>query len=129
MIILKYIQDLTTVFFKWWWAVLTAIATFIPLFSFPDNIIVTKSVIAIVFFFFSLLLFLTLSVVSRGYRWFIGSHNAPFVETCLPGIQGQIEETLTISSVHELELGQILTVLRTTNRGTGCFGIVKVDRR
>jgi hypothetical protein len=119
----------TSVFFKWWWAVLTAIATFLPLFGLPARTTVSSWVIAIVLFAFFLLLFLTLAVVSRGYKWYLGSHNAPSIESCLPAIPGQDEEILTISSIYDLELGQILTVLRTTNHGTGCFGIIKVDRR
>ncbi len=133
MLILKYIKDLTNVFFRWWWAALTAVATFVPLFSLPPSITVSKTIIALALFGISLLLFLTLAVMSRGFRWYIGSHNSPTVNSCVSAASGTAkpvgDEVLQVSSIHELETGQILTVLRTTNRGTGCFGIVKVDRR
>ena len=133
MLILTYLTDITSVFFKWWWAALTAVATFLPLLTLPPSITVSKIEIAMVAFGLSLLLFLTIAVVSRGFRWYIGSQNSPAVVSCLPATQGVskdgTEEVITVSSIHELEIGQILTILRTTNRGTGCFGIVKVDRR
>ncbi len=129
MIILRFLKDLTSVFFKWWWALLTAIATFIPLFSLPAKSTLSNTIIAIIIFVFFLMIFLTLSVISRGYKWYLGSHNAPSVMSCISALTGQNEEIITISSVYELEIGQILTVLRTTNRGTGCFGLIKVDRR
>lgn len=133
MLILKYIKDLTSVFFRWWWAMLTAVATFVPLFSLPASIAISKTTIALALFGVSLLLFLTLAVMSRGFGWYIGSHNSPSVVSCVPAAveaaKPVSDEVFKVSSVHELEIGQILTVLRTTNRGTGCFGIIKVDRR
>lgn len=134
MIILAYIKDLFKVFFKWWWAVITAIATFLPLFTLPDNLVIRKVLIVFVIFVFCLLIFITVSVVAQGYTWFVGSHNAPRVGSCLPAVaagqeQDQTDKVIIVSSVHDLEIGQVLTVFRETNRGIGCFGIFRVDRR
>lgn len=134
MNILAYMKDLFSVFFKWWWAAITAVATFLPLFTLPDNLVFSKGLIVSLIFVSCLLVFLTASVIAQGYTWFVGSHNAPKVDSCLPAVaagpeRDQSDEVITINSIHNLEVGQILTVFRETNRGIGCFGIVKVDRR
>jgi ABC-type sugar transport system permease subunit len=134
MILLTYFTDLVRVFFKWWWAVITAIATFFPLLTLPTSITVNKNLLAVGIFRVCILLFLTLSVVIQGHKWYLGSHNAPKVVTCLAattsGHEGEAsDEVITINSVHDLEMGQILTMFRETNRGVGCLGIIKVGRR
>ena len=121
-------------FFKWWWAVITAIATFLPLFTLPDSLVISKGLVGFVIFLCCFFIFITFSVVAQGYKWYLGSHNAPMVASCLPAVaanqeRDQADEVITINSVHDLELGQVLTVFREANRGVGCFGLVKVDRQ
>lgn len=133
MVILAYVKDIFEVFFKWWWAVITAIATFLPLFTLPNSLSISRGLLVLAVFVICLLVFVTISVAAQGYAWFVGSHNAPRVGSCLPAIAAGEEasqpEVITVSSVHDLQIGQVLTVFRETNRGIGCFGIIKVDRR
>lgn len=134
MIILAYIKDIFKVFFKWWWALITAVATFLPLFTLPDSLLISKAIIVLAILVFCILIFITISVITQGYAWFVGSHNSPIVLSCLPAEavgqeRGIADEVITVSSVHDLENGQVISVYRETNRGIGCFGIIMVDRR
>jgi hypothetical protein len=124
-----YLRDLTKAFFKWWWAVITGIASLLPFFGFPGPSITVSNVVAsiVILITFSLL-FLTISVMVQGYEWYTDTHNEPVVESCIPARSSSEPEVLRIRSTIPLEPGQVITVLRTTDRGTGCLGMVKVDR-
>jgi hypothetical protein len=124
-----YLKDLTSVFFKWWWAVITGIASLLPFFGFPGpNIAVSNIAASIVILLTFLLLFLTLSVVVQGYKWYTSANSEPTVESCIPAQSSSDREVFRIRSTTAMEPGRVITILRTTDRGTGCMGMVKVER-
>ncbi|MFN8503534.1 hypothetical protein [Kouleothrix sp.] len=125
----SYLRDITRVFFNWWWAAITGVVGFLPLFGLTGaSITLTNGQISLIIFAFSALLFLTVSVVASGYKWYSNAHNSPSVEACIPATSATDPEVFKVRSVVPLDPGQVITVLRTTERGTGCLGIVKVER-
>jgi hypothetical protein len=129
MSVWSYLRDITGVFFNWWWAAITGIAGLLPLFGFPGSSITISNVQAsLVIFLMFTLLFLAISVLVQGYKWYSNAHNSPIVESCVAASSSAEQEVFSIRSIIPLEPGQISTILRTTNRGTGCLGIVKVER-
>ena len=129
MTVWTYLRELMSVYFKWWWAALTGIASLLPFLGFPGPEITLSSAVASLLVFLACsLLFLTFSVVSQGYTWYTGARNAAVVESCIPAQSSSEPEVFCIRSAVALEPGGVLTILRTTDRGTGCLGMVKVDR-
>ena len=64
-----YLRDLTSVFFNWWWVVVTGIASLLPFFGFlGPNIIVSNTAASVVILLAFCLLFLGL------FRATISSH-------------------------------------------------------
>lgn len=129
MTVWSYLRDITSVFFNWWWAAITGIAGFLPLFGLTgSNVTLTNVQISLIIFAFSTLFFLVFSVMARGYKWYSSAHNSPTVEACIAALSANDPEIFKVRSIVPLDPGQIITILRTTDRGTGCLGIVKVDR-
>lgn len=128
---IKYLGILLTPFFRWWWALITGVATLLSFFAWKTsgvNFSGTEVSIAVMGFF--TLLFFVLSVISQGFTWYIRAYCNPEVIKCSPAAANDSEsEIFHLRSQLPLEPGQVISMLRTFDDGRViCMGMVKVER-
>ena len=128
MDITAYVTHLLQPFFKWWWAAFTGVLTILGFFGAPDSLTISRLAFAAVLLWVLTGTFLTASVVVQGYGWYrLGQ--GPRVVSCAPSASTADPAVFQVKSSLALEPGQVMSVLRTTSHGTGCLGMVKVERR
>ena len=127
---LKYVGTLLTPFFRWWWALITGVATLFSFFAWRTtelNLSGIQAALAVLIFFS--MLFLVLSVISQGYKWYIRSYCNPEVIKFSPAANDSETEIFHLKSLLPLEPGQVVSVLRTFDDGRViCMGMLKVER-
>ena len=127
---LKYLGTLLTPFFRWWWAVITGIATLLSFFAWKaDGLNFSGTQIAFAILLFFTLVFLVLSVVSQGFKWYARAYCNPEVIKCSPAANDSESEIFHLTSLLPLEPGQVISMLRTFDDGRViCMGMLKVER-
>ena len=105
---------LLSVFFNWWWAAVTGVATVIGFFGMLPTITLGRTALAVMLFFGLTLLFLTLSVTVQGYAWYRDGHRSPTVVACTPPESAREPEVFKIQSLIPLQPGQVMSILRST---------------
>ena len=130
VIVLLYLKDMLSIFFRWRWAAITGVATLLAFFGVGQaGITLSNYGIALLILFFFLFIFLTISVLVQGYTWFRSAQYSPDVVSCIPARSEPPEsEVFQIRSLIPLQVGQVISILRATDRGTGCLGILAVER-
>jgi hypothetical protein len=123
-----YILQLIKPFFNWWWAAISAVATLVSFFGMPNSITVDKVLIAIMIMVVLALIFLTFSVLTQGFQWFKKIQNPPRVVGFSPASREDELEIFRITSTTPLQPGQVMSLLRTTERATVCMAMVRVER-
>ena len=122
-------REVTGGFFRWWFAVASVLATFVTLLSWPpDRFHFAPWLAAVLVLLFTALTFLTVSVLYRARSWYRSSRCLLPVIRFTPPRAGCSEGTCHVKSSMPLDIGQVLSVWRTTDNGTACMALVKVER-
>jgi len=67
----KYLGTLMSPFFRWWWALITGIATLLSFFAWKTNgLTLSGTQVALAVLILLSLLFLMLSVVRQSFKWY-----------------------------------------------------------
>ncbi|MCZ3364406.1 MULTISPECIES: hypothetical protein [Methanobacterium] len=74
-----FISLLLDSFFRWWWALITGLASLISLFILPDNIMINQAYFSILIIIISVLLFLCASTLYQGLSLYQNRLSAPKV--------------------------------------------------
>ena len=70
-----YLGTLMSPFFRWWWALITGVATLLAFFALKTNgLTLSGTQVALAVLIFFSLVFLMLSVVSQGFKWYSRAH-------------------------------------------------------
>ncbi len=129
MELLRYLRALTQPFFRWWWALLTGVATLLSFFQWQQTgvnlsgVTVALSVCAAL-----TLLFFAGSVITQGFGWYTQSQRQPVVVACTPADKESPVEIFHLTSALPLEPGQVISLLRTMGERVFCIGMLKVER-
>jgi hypothetical protein len=85
MELVRYIRALTQPFFRWWWALLTGVATLLSFFQWQQKGMNLSGVtVALSVCLVLTLLFFVGSVVTQGFGWHTQSQRQPVVVACTP---------------------------------------------
>ena len=78
----RFVTELFSVFFRWWWAAITGVFTLLGAIAVPTaGITLGRYEVAGALFLFSFTLFLTLSVVAVAWRWYARIESRPWFAT------------------------------------------------
>lgn len=112
-----YLGGLISVFFRWWWAALTGLASILGvLLASEAGITVNRLGITLLIFGFSFLLFLVISLMVTSWEWYKrGVH--PFVTQIISDRTADPPLTFVVAADHQmLSVGTQLALFRITNQ-------------
>lgn len=125
----RYLGTLASPFFRWWWALITGIATLLSFFAWKtEGLALSGTQVALAVLIFFTLGFFVLSVLVQGFKWYTRAHHNPEVLTCAPATSDSDSEVFHIRSFLPLEPGQVMSLLRTIDDRVVCMGMLKVER-
>ncbi|MEP7126360.1 MAG: hypothetical protein ABJE95_35840 [Byssovorax sp.] len=127
--ILRYFQALFSVFFRWWWAVITGIFTIlVPMLTPAAGITLTPIRLGVLLFVLSTLVFLLLSVISASWGWYTKGRTHPVLVELVPEQPGQTPLTFVVASEGDpLPPGSLLAVFRMMDHGVEvCAAVLEV---
>jgi len=129
MDVLRYLASLTRPFFRWWWAVITGLATLLAFFEWRSTgMQLSSTAVAVIVGVFLTITFFAASVIVQGFGWYTRSHGQPVIVTCTPANPESPLEVFQLTSMLPLEPGQVISLLRTVGDRTFCIGMLKVER-
>jgi|ERR1041384_6519008 hypothetical protein len=139
--VFRYVVRLLDVFIKWWWAVLTGVASIASWWAFPTGFSIGR--VAGIFIIFSVLtlLFLTWSVLLQGFQWYVATETHPQIVAFIPrsadpAVSAGAMPTapsgcsfLVREQGWRLTFGHIFGLYRSVEHNEEvCIGILRVDR-
>jgi hypothetical protein len=125
---LTFLRQLTDSFFRWWWAVLTGLASLFSWFGVPNGgVLVSRLAVALAVFGALGLVFLVAAMIVRSYEWFLGQTVHPRVVRVVAGDGG---ETLFVvrAEGRPLSAGNLLAVHRDVAGEEICIAVLRFDR-
>ena len=126
----NYLGTIFRPFFCWWWALITGIATLLAFFNWKaKGMTLSGTLVALLFMLFFTLLFLVISVITQGFKWYTKAHCNPEVIACASATPDSKLEVFHIKSLLPLEPGQVISLLRTFDDRVTRVGMLKVERR
>lgn len=118
MKIFRYVGELFNVFFKWWWPVITGIASIASWMTVPnEGLQLSKLAVMLCIVGISILLFLFLSVLARSYQWFAMVESHPKVTGLVPSPEGTSHPCMFLIADNGKPLAndKLLSVFREVN--------------
>jgi hypothetical protein len=113
-------------FFRWWWAVLTGIASIFSFVFTPENITLSRLQFTIFILIGSVLIFFTASTVYQGYMIFKNYGQHPVVIDFLKSDSYGGEFIFIINGVNNSAHGKIVELRRISNGVEVPFAIVEI---
>lgn len=127
---IRYLGALTRPFFRWWWALITGVATLLSFFAWRTSGVTLSGLQATVGVCLVLTIaFFALSVVLEGFKWYALSRWQPEVVMCAPADSDSPTEVVHLRSAVSLEPGQVISLLRRFGDRQVCMGMLRVERR
>jgi hypothetical protein len=125
----RYLGELFSVFYRWWWGAITGIFTLLSVVAAPESgITIGRAEVGIVLFLFLTLFFLVISLITVSWRWYakVGVH--PTVREVFPEQRGSTALTFVVQPGTELiPLGSYLALFRLTEHGVeACAAVLQV---
>lgn len=127
----SYVRDLLDLFAKWWWAAITGVASILSWLAIPsEGISVSPTTIALFVFGAMTLVFLTASVMIRGYRWYVNGVQ-PRLARFIPA--SETDDTAPCTFVVDfspasLRPGYLLSLYRDVVGEDVCIALLELDR-
>ncbi len=129
MDVVRYLGALTRPFFRWWWALITGLATLLSYFTLQaTGVSLTAAQAAMGVFGTLTLAFFAVSVMVEGFGWYRQAHRQPTVVSCTPADAESSPEVFQLTSVLPLDPGQVISLLRAVGDRVVCMGMLKVER-
>ena len=125
----RFVTELFSVFFRWWWAAITGVFTLLGAIAVPTaGITLGRYEVAGALFLFSFTLFLTLSVVAVAWRWYARIESRPVVRDLIPEQPNRAPMTIVVEPGTEpLPAGSQLALYRITELGAeACVAVLEV---
>jgi hypothetical protein len=130
--LVQYLHSIFSVFFRWWWAVLTGVFTILTPIFLPSGVSVGPKGLAVTIFIFLTLAFIALSTTVASWNWFASAECKPTLTELVPA-QPKTKTPLTFivrPEVIPLSPGNLLAVFRQLDHGVEvCAAILEVKSK
>jgi hypothetical protein len=133
MTMARYFVELLNVFMKWWWAIITGVASILSWLAIPEGLTLSRTQVSVSIFVSSVLILLTISVFVKGYSWYLGSTQHPRVIKFIPARGGSSAASSSGTFVirelgWKMLPGDLYSLYRNVREEEVCIALIKVDR-